>query len=51
MNVMGNKFTMNGSPAGNIRGHDKSSGRFPQISYSSANKKRNPMSESIDQVR
>ena len=45
MNVMGGKFAMNGSP---LRGNEKSSGRFPLISYSSTQKKRNPMSESID---
>jgi len=32
MNVMGGKFAMNGSP---LRGNEKSSGRFPLISYSS----------------
>lgn len=31
MNVMGGKFSMNGSPLGNTRtaNNDKSSGRFP----------------------
>jgi len=51
MNVMGGKYSMNGSPLGNARGGEKSSGRFPQISYSSTNKKRNPMAESIDNNR
>lgn len=54
MNVMGNKYSMSGSPIGNTRNNENSkSGRFPNISFSSTTKRRNnnQLAESIDHNR